>query len=75
MAETDPKSVQDLTAVVRPRPGCRGWGEPGKEGQTLFWMGLGGAAPREALLAMEGAEGEGALIPSRSVTPQNPPRD
>lgn len=73
MAETDPKSVQDLTAVVRGRgPGGAGTGggglaEGGDEGKLPFWMGFGAAWSAEGVAA--GGRGWKGMVPSSQSVP------
>lgn len=73
MAETDPKSVQDLTAVVRGRgpggagTGGRGSAEGGEEGKPLFWVGLGTDGSAEGVAAR--GRGWKGMVPSSQSVP------
>lgn len=70
MAETDPKSVQDLTAVVRGGRAANGLGRGGGEGESLSWMSFVRGRCR---CPRQGVEGDGACIPERSASPTNCP--
>lgn len=69
MAETDPKSVQDLTAVVRDRApgglgtGCRGLAEGGEEGKVFPGWGLEQPGARGASLPVAGGGRRWSLHP------------